>query len=68
MRGLLPLCLAAFATLCLHAQPAGPTPYVSGAEDIALGEIILGDLAPVADRESSSELMIRAARQMLGQP
>ena len=62
------LCLAVFATLQLHAQPAVPVPYVSGAEDIALGRIILEDLAAVADKEDPSQLMVRAARQMLGQP
>ena len=62
------LCLALFGTMHLHAQPAGAVPYASGAEDIALGEIILEDLAAVADREDPSQLMVRAARQMLGQP
>ena len=65
---LLLLCVALFGALHLGAQPPGPTPYVSGAEDIALGKIILEDLAPVAERETPAQLMVRAARQMLGQP
>ena len=65
---LLLLCVALFGALHLGAQPPGPTPYVSGAEDIALGKIILEDLAVAAGRENASQLMVRSARQMLGQP
>ena len=61
------LCLA-LCPACLRAQGTAAVPYVSGAEDIALGEIILADLAAAADREDGPQLMVRAARQMLGQP
>ena len=64
----LALSLAFLCPLVLRAQESAIVPYASGAEDIALGEIILGDLAAVADREDGSALMVRAARQMLGQP
>jgi hypothetical protein len=59
--------LAVFCPLFLRAQDTAAVPYVSGAEDIALGEIILEDLAAAADREDGPTLMVRAARQMMGQ-
>lgn len=64
----LALGLALLAAPLLHAQPAGTVPYVSGAEDIALGKIVLEELAAAADREDAPQLMVRAARKMLGQP
>lgn len=41
-------------------------PYESTAEDIALGEMLLQDLGTAAARQSGPELMIRAAKAMLG--
>ena len=56
------LLLAAF--LCpVRAQ----VQYVSTAEDIALGGLVLKDLAAAADREDGSQLMVRAARLLLDQ-
>ena len=40
--------------------------YVSTAEDIALGGIVLKDLAAAAEREDGPELMVRAAKSLLG--
>ena len=62
-RILLPgLLLAAF--LCpLRAQ----VQYVSTAEDIALGGMVLKELAAAAEREDGPELMVRAAKSLLGQ-
>ena len=64
LRFLLPgFLLAAF--LCpVRAQ----VPYVSTAEDIALGGLVLQDLAAAADREDGPELIVRAAKRLLGQP
>ena len=64
----LALGLALLTAPLLHAQSAGTVPYVSGAEDIALGKIVLEELAAAADREDGPQLMVRAARKMLGQP
>lgn len=56
------LLLAAF--LCpVRAQ----VQYVSTAEDIALGGMVLKELAVAADREEASELMVRAAKRLLDQ-
>ena len=56
------LFLAAF--LCpLRAQ----VQYVSTAEDIALGGMVLKELAAAAEREDGPELMVRAAKSLLGQ-
>lgn len=43
-------------------------PYVSTAEDIALGGILLQELAADAPRKSASEQLVQAALGMLGQP
>ena len=43
-------------------------PYVSTAEDIALGEILLQELAASAPRTSASDQLVQAANGMLGQP
>ena len=43
-------------------------PYVSTAEDIALGGILLQELAADAPRKSASEQLVQAALAMLGQP
>ena len=58
----LALGLALLTAPLLHAQSAGTVPYVSGAEDIALGKIVLEELAAAADREDGPQLMVRAAR------
>lgn len=56
------LLLAAF--LCpLRAQ----VQYVSTADDIALGGMVLKELAAAAEHEDGPELMVRAARCLLGQ-
>ncbi len=41
--------------------------YVSTAEDIALGGIVLKELAAAAEREDGPALMVRAAKSLLGQ-
>ncbi|MCR4824167.1 MAG: DUF1460 domain-containing protein [Bacteroidales bacterium] len=59
--------LAAGLLLALTLPLSAQQRYESTAQDIALGEMILGDLGAAAGRESGPELMIRAARMMLGQ-
>lgn len=59
---------ALFCRLTAAAQPVETPVYVSTAEDIALAEMVMQDLAPQADRRSDGELMVLAARQLLGQP
>lgn len=59
---LLGLLLAAF--LCpVRAQ----VQYVSTADDIALGGMVLKELAGAAGKEDGSQLMVRAARRLLDQ-
>ena len=43
-------------------------PYVSTADDIALGGLVLQELAAAAEREDGPELMVRAAKRLLDQP
>jgi len=57
----------AAALLALTLPLAAQQPYESTARDIALGEMILGELGAAAGKESGPELMVRAARTMLGQ-
>ncbi len=65
-RGLFLLLL--LGPVLLRAQTAGVPRYISTAEDIALAEMVLQDLAVHAQDESGPALMIRAAKQLLGQP
>ncbi len=63
-RRILLLGLSLAASLCpLRAQ----VQYVSTAEDIALGGIVLKELAAAAEREDGPALMVRAAKSLLGQ-
>lgn len=56
--------LLLLAFLCpLRAQ----VQYVSTAEDIALGGLVLKELAAVAEKEDGSQLMVRAAKRLLDQ-
>jgi len=64
---LLTLLLVAVCSIA-SAQPVETPAYVSTAEDIALAEMVMHDLAPQADQCSGGELMVLAARQLLGQP
>lgn len=61
---------AAVLLLCLGLVPlrAQTEPYVSTAEDIALAEMVLQDLAGHVQAEDGPALMVRAAKQLLGQP
>lgn len=54
-------------SLLLSWTLSAQQPYESTAEDIALGEMILRDLGTAAATQDGSELMVRAARAMLGQ-
>ncbi len=64
LRRILLLGLSLTALLCpLRAQ----VQYVSTAEDIALGGIVLKELAAAAEREDGPALMVRAAKSLLGQ-
>ena len=54
--------------LAAPAQPVETTLYNSTAEDIALAKMVLQDLAAHADSEPAPALLVRAARQLLGQP
>ena len=65
-RGLFLLLL--LGPVLLRAQTAGVPRYISTAEDIALAEMVLQDLGVHAQEESGPALMIRAAKQLLGQP
>lgn len=48
-------------------RAAAQTDYVSTAEDIALGRIVLQELAATAPSSTDGELLVQAARRLLGQ-
>ena len=62
------LLVLALCPLALRAQPVDTPNYSSTAEDIALAKIVLQDLAAHAQGEPAPALLVRAARQLLGQP
>ena len=62
------LLVLALCPLALRAQPVDTPNYSSTAEDIALAKIVLQDLAAHSQGESAPALLVRAARQLLGQP
>lgn len=62
------LLMLALCPLALRAQPVDTPAYSSTAEDIALAQLVMKDLGAHAGAEDSPALMVRAARQLLGQP
>lgn len=61
------LCLAV-CPACIRARGTDVPRYESAPEDIALAERLMDGLAARADAEPSAELMVRAAKGLLGQP
>ena len=60
--------LAGFLLAALLCPVRAQVPYVSTADDIALGGLVLKELAAAAEREDGPELMVRAAKRLLDQP
>ena len=52
----------------LRAQPVDTPLYSSTAEDIALAQLVIQDLAAQPAGRSGGELMVSAAKRLLGQP
>ncbi len=52
----------------LRAQPVDTPLYSSTAEDIALAQLVMQDLAAQPAGRSGGELMVSAAKRLLGQP
>ena len=67
VRTLRNILLQGFLLLFFLCPARAQVQYVSTADDIALGKIVLQELAASAGQKNSSELMVQAAKRLLGQ-